>query len=177
MDGMEGGQFEKCQLSDGVFVFAMSHEEINERFLPFRVLQTSSTLVGMKSVVTPASHLSKLRLSIELGHTGVSSVQTATFDWMKTAVAAAFVGSVVQPTHEELKGAFPCLSDEADRIYPGWKEKLGHTGGSSVQTATFVWQKTAGAAAFVGSAVQPSQLTMGPSSSRPVEPIRRLAAG
>ena len=32
----------------------------------------------------------------------------------------------MQPTHEELKGAFPYLSDDADRIYPGWKEAWAH---------------------------------------------------
>merc|ERR1712003_365895 len=36
-------------------------------------------------------------------------------------------------------------------IYPGWKEKLGYTGESSVQAATFDWVKKASAAAFVGS--------------------------
>merc|ERR1712226_554606 len=53
-------------------------------------------------------------------------------------------------THEELKGAFLTFQKDADQIYPGWKEKLGYTGESSVQAATFDWQKKAAAAAFVG---------------------------
>ena len=39
---------------------------------------------------------------------------------------------------------------DADQIYPGWKEKLGYTGESSVQAATFDWAKKSSAAAFVG---------------------------
>merc|ERR1712039_115124 len=39
---------------------------------------------------------------------------------------------------------------DADQIYPGWKEKLGYTGESSVQAATFDWQRKAAAAAFLG---------------------------
>merc|ERR1711881_623119 len=52
-------------------------------------------------------------------------------------------------THEELKGAFLTFQKDADQIYPGWKEKLGYTGESSVQAATFDWQKKAAAAIFV----------------------------
>merc|ERR1711933_124625 len=55
-------------------------------------------------------------------------------------------------THEELKGAFLTFQKDADQIYPGWKEKLGYTGESSVQAASFDWQKKAGAAGFVGEA-------------------------
>merc|ERR1712129_527600 len=40
-------------------------------------------------------------------------------------------------THEEIKGAFLTFQKDADQIYPGWKEKLGYTGESSVQAATF----------------------------------------
>merc|ERR1712190_52649 len=53
-------------------------------------------------------------------------------------------------THEEIKGAFLTFQKDADQIYPGWKEKLGYTGESSVQAATFDWQKKAAAAAFLG---------------------------
>jgi len=53
-------------------------------------------------------------------------------------------------THEELKGAFLTFQKDADQIYPGWKEKLGYTGESSVQAATFDWAKKSAAAAFVG---------------------------
>merc|ERR1711998_623156 len=51
-------------------------------------------------------------------------------------------------THEELKGAFLTFQKDADQIYPGWKEKLGYTGESSVLAATFDWQKKAAAAIF-----------------------------
>merc|ERR1712072_564376 len=54
-------------------------------------------------------------------------------------------------THEEIKGAFLTFQKDADQIYPGWKEKLGYTGESSVQAATFDWAKKASATAFVGS--------------------------
>jgi ribulose-bisphosphate carboxylase large chain len=53
-------------------------------------------------------------------------------------------------THEEIKGAFLTFQKDADQIYPGWKEKLGYTGESSVQAATFDWAKKASAANFVG---------------------------
>ena len=53
-------------------------------------------------------------------------------------------------THEEIKGAFLTFQKDADQIYPGWKEKLGYTGESSVQAASFDWAKKASAAAFVG---------------------------
>ena len=59
-------------------------------------------------------------------------------------------------THEELKGAFLTFQKDADQIYPGWKEKLGYTGESSVQAASFDWKKKASAAAFVGGSVQTS---------------------
>ncbi|CAE8634613.1 unnamed protein product [Polarella glacialis] len=59
-------------------------------------------------------------------------------------------------THEELKGAFLTFQKDADQIYPGWKEKLGYTGESSVQAATFDWAKKAAAAAFVGSSMAPA---------------------
>merc|ERR550514_2326944 len=55
-------------------------------------------------------------------------------------------------THEEMKGAFLTFQKDADQIYPGWKEKLGYTGESSVQAASFDWKKKAAAAAFVGAA-------------------------
>jgi hypothetical protein len=53
-------------------------------------------------------------------------------------------------THEESKGAFLTFQKDADQIYPGWKEKLGYTGESSVEAATFDWKKRAAAAAFIG---------------------------
>merc|ERR550525_286891 len=63
-------------------------------------------------------------------------------------------------THEELKGAFLTFQKDADQIYPGWKEKLGYTGESSVQAASFDWQKKAAAAAFVGAAPLGNQSTV-----------------
>merc|ERR1719150_1515599 len=60
-------------------------------------------------------------------------------------------------THEEIKGAFLTFQKDADQIYPGWKEKLGYTGESSVQAATFDWQKKAAAAAFVGAEAAPAR--------------------
>ncbi len=46
---------------------------------------------------------------------------------------------------------------DADQIYPGWKDKLGYTGESTVQAATFDWKKKAAAAAFL-EACTPSTL-------------------
>ena len=60
-------------------------------------------------------------------------------------------------THEEIKGAFLTFQKDADQIYPGWKEKLGYTGESSVQAASFDWAKKASAAAFVGASVGPAK--------------------
>ena len=60
-------------------------------------------------------------------------------------------------THEEIKGAFLTFQKDADQIYPGWKEKLGYTGESSVQAASFDWAKRASAAAFVGASVAPAK--------------------
>jgi hypothetical protein len=51
-------------------------------------------------------------------------------------------------THEEIKGAFLTFQKDADQIYPGWKEKLGYTGESSVQAASFDWAKKAAAASM-----------------------------
>jgi hypothetical protein len=53
--------------------------------------------------------------------------------------------------HEKIKGAFLAFQKDAGQIYPGWKDKLGYSGESSVQAATFDWKKKAAAAAFLGS--------------------------
>merc|ERR1711971_1125478 len=63
-------------------------------------------------------------------------------------------------THEEIKGAFLTFQKDADQIYPGWKEKLGYTGESSVQAATFDWAKKELAAAFVGASSVRKQSTV-----------------
>merc|ERR1711972_684551 len=52
-------------------------------------------------------------------------------------------------THEAIKGAFLTFQKDSDQIYPGWKEKLGYTGESSVQAASFDWQKKAAAAVLL----------------------------
>ena len=49
------------------------------------------------------------------------------------------------------------MQKDADQIYPGWKEKLGYTGESSVQVASFDWAKRASAAAFVDASVAPAK--------------------
>jgi len=72
-------------------------------------------------------------------------------------------------THEEIKGAFLTFQKDADQIYPGWKEKLGYTGESSVQAASFDWAKKASAAAFVGC----SATERTPQVARAVTPYRR----
>jgi hypothetical protein len=60
--------------------------------------------------------------------------------------------------HEKIKCAFLAFQKDAGQIYPGWKDKLGYSGESSVQTATFDWKKKAAAAAFLGSVhVKPCQ--------------------
>ena len=38
-------------------------------------------------------------------------------------------------THEEIKGAFLTFPEDADQIYPGWKEKLHYTGESFLSDA------------------------------------------
>merc|ERR1712137_437253 len=53
-------------------------------------------------------------------------------------------------THEEIEGAFLTFQKDADQIYPGWKEKLGYTGESSVQAASFDWKRKASAAYSIG---------------------------
>merc|ERR1711869_11053 len=47
-------------------------------------------------------------------------------------------------THEEMKGAFLTFQKDADQIYPGWKEKLGYTGESSVQAALRLEEEVSG---------------------------------
>merc|ERR1711988_952120 len=44
-------------------------------------------------------------------------------------------------THEEMKGAFLTFQKDADQIYPGWKEKLGYTGESSVAAVSLSGRK------------------------------------
>jgi hypothetical protein len=47
-------------------------------------------------------------------------------------------------------GRLPVFQKDADQIYPGWKDKLGYSGGSTVQAATFDGKKKAASAAFLG---------------------------
>merc|ERR1712117_171409 len=51
-----------------------------------------------------------------------------------------------------------------DQIYPGWKEKLGYTGESSVQAASFDWQKKAAAAAMTSFEAPPSYYAKTPNA-------------
>ena len=69
-------------------------------------------------------------------------------------------------THEEIKGAFLTFQKSADQIYPGWKEKLGYTGESSVQAATFDWKKKAAAAAILGTPFMPNTRRQLPSTEQ-----------
>merc|ERR1712050_792913 len=67
-------------------------------------------------------------------------------------------------THEEIKGAFLTFQKDADQIYPGWKEKLGYTGESSVQAASFDWQKKAAAANLLSYEVPASYYAKAPNA-------------
>merc|ERR1712222_226302 len=89
---------------------------------------------GMKQT-TPiiSGGMNALRLPAFFENLGHSNV-------ILTAGGGAF-GHKDGPKHEELKGAFLTFQKDADQIYPGWKEKLGYTGESSVQAASFDWQK------------------------------------
>merc|ERR1712134_249337 len=78
-------------------------------------------------------------------------------------------------THEELKGAFLTFQKDADQIYPGWKEKLGYTGESSVQAATFDWQKKAAAAAFVGASAESRKQRQGAVARQALDQSSRYA--
>merc|ERR1712203_458518 len=64
-------------LSNGVIEYAKTHEEIKGAFLTFQK-DADQIYPGWKE---------------QLGYTGESSVQAASFDWKKRAGAAAFVGS------------------------------------------------------------------------------------
>jgi hypothetical protein len=66
-----------CPLSDGVIEYAKKHEEMKGAFLTFQK-DADQIYPGWKG---------------ELGYTGESSVQAATFDWKKAA-AATFLGSL-----------------------------------------------------------------------------------
>merc|ERR1740121_2901450 len=68
-------------------------------------------------------------------------------------------------THEEIKGAFLTFQKDADQIYPGWKEKLGYTGESSVQAASFDWQKKAAAANVLSYEVDVSYYAKAPNAN------------
>merc|ERR1712029_66613 len=70
------GMFGDVSLSDGVVEYAKTHEEIKGAFLTFQK-DSDQIYPGWKE---------------QLGYTGESSVQAATFDWAKKAGSATFVG-------------------------------------------------------------------------------------
>merc|ERR1719311_872405 len=93
------------------------------------------------------------------GAISCAQAEVAWYEWKRgTYGDVSLSDGVIEfaKTHEEMKGAFLTFQKDADQIYPGWKEKLGYTGESSVQAAAFDWQKKAAAAAFVGASVSPS---------------------
>merc|ERR1712159_393547 len=94
------------------------------------------------------------------GAISCAQAEVAWYEWKRgTYGEVSLSDGVIEyaKTHEEIKGAFLTFQKDADQIYPGWKEKLGYTGESSVQAATFDWAKKASAAAFVGASVTQKQ--------------------
>jgi len=87
------------------------------------------------------------------GAISCAQAEVAWYEWKRgTYGDVSLSDGVIEfaKTHEEMKGAFLTFQKDADQIYPGWKEKLGYTGESSVQAASFDWKKKSAAAAFVG---------------------------
>merc|ERR1711869_17043 len=87
------------------------------------------------------------------GAISCAQAEVAWYEWkMGTYGDVSLSDGVIEfaKTHEEMKGAFLTFQKDADQIYPGWKEKLGYTGESSVQAASFDWKKKSAASAFVG---------------------------
>merc|ERR1719482_2704240 len=85
------------------------------------------------------------------GAQSCAQAEVAWYEWKKgTYGDVSLSDGVIEfaKTHEEMKGAFLTFQKDADQIYPGWKEKLGYTGESSVQAASFDWKKKSAAAIF-----------------------------
>merc|ERR1711870_105558 len=71
----KAGKFGDVSLSEGIIEYAKTHEEIKGAFLTFQK-DADQIYPGWKE---------------QLGYTGESSVQAASFDWKKRGAAAAFV--------------------------------------------------------------------------------------
>merc|ERR1719226_173573 len=71
------GMYGDVSLSDGIIEYAKTHEEIKGAFLTFQK-DADQIYPGWKE---------------QLGYTGESSVQAASFDWKKKAAGAAYVGA------------------------------------------------------------------------------------
>jgi hypothetical protein len=95
----KAGNFGDVSLSDGVIEYAKTHEEIKGAFLTFQK-DADQINPGWKE---------------ELGYSGESSVQAATFDWKKKAAAGAFVG------------ATPARKESAMRIFPSTRSSSSRT--------------------------------------------------
>merc|ERR1712060_854952 len=72
----KAGTYGQCSLSDGVIEYAKTHEELKGAFLTFQK-DADQIYPGWKE---------------QLGYTGESSVQAASFDWKKRAGAAMEIG-------------------------------------------------------------------------------------
>jgi len=72
----KAGQYGDVSLSEGIIEYAKTHEEIKGAFLTFQK-DADQIYPGWKE---------------QLGYTGESSVQAATFDWKKKASAASMTG-------------------------------------------------------------------------------------
>merc|ERR1712003_569997 len=73
----KAGAYGDVSLSDGVIEYAKTHEELKGAFLTFQK-DADQIYPGWKE---------------QLGYTGESSVQAASFDWKKKASAAAYAGA------------------------------------------------------------------------------------
>merc|ERR1712222_315925 len=73
----KAGMYGDVSLSDGIIEYAKTHEEIKGAFLTFQK-DADQIYPGWKE---------------QLGYTGESSVQAASFDWKKRASAAGYVGA------------------------------------------------------------------------------------
>merc|ERR1711972_581658 len=71
----KAGTYGDVSLSDGIIEYAKTHEEIKGAFLTFQK-DADQIYPGWKE---------------QLGYTGESSVQAASFDWKKRGAAAAYV--------------------------------------------------------------------------------------
>jgi hypothetical protein len=73
----KAGMYGDVSLSDGIIEYAKTHEEIKGAFLTFQK-DADQIYPGWKE---------------QLGYTGESSVQAASFDWKKRAASAGYAGA------------------------------------------------------------------------------------